>query len=826
MSIISDVAQTPRSTREPSTRWALVGLSLSMLLSSLGTSIANVALPTLAYELGASFQAVQWVVLAYLLAITISIVTAGRLGDLFGRRRLLRAGLVLFTAASIVGGLAPALWLVIAARAAQGLGAAVMMALSVAYVGEIRPKTKTGSAMGLLGTTSAIGTALGPSLGGVLIAEVSWRVIFLVNIPLALVALVLAHRTLPADRAASKTDRVGIDVTGTVLLALTLAAYALALTIGRGQLGALNIALMSAAALGATLFVLAEKRAEKGAAVPLIRLTMFRNPLLSASLATSLLVSTVLMATLVVGPFYLSLALGLNAGLVGLVMSVGPIAAALTGVPAGRIVDRFGTQRTTEAGLLGIASGCVVLSAAPATLGIPGYVVPIVVITAGYALFQTANNTAVMKDATADQRGVFAGTLSLSRNLGLITGASVMGAVFALASGASDISAAPPAAVAAGMRVTFAVAAALVVVAIAVVIGGRALSRMRALAWILALALVPAAVSAQDRDAKPDRGFVLRSADGANSLRLAGLVQLQYAHDWHAGAPETDSLFVNRARVGLLGSVFSRDLRYLLVAELGGEARLLFLTVDYTLVQNWLAVRVGQFKRPFSRSFITMASELSMIDRPLTVGSNVFGDSVDVGAMLHNGSSGPFEYAVGVFRGSAAGDLPDRVDPLLAVRVGYHTRDLDGYRESDLDGGPPRFAIAAAGLIDFDADRDHESFSSGVVDVLLEAYGFSITSAFYIGARQGGPSWSQQHLGAIGHHTQLGYVIAGRVEPVIRYAFLMPTGADDDQHDVAAGLNVYFQGHALKAQVSVSARFLEGRDTPDIHLQSQLSLAL
>jgi MFS family permease len=195
---------------------------------------------------------------------------------------------------------------------------------------------------------------------------------------------------------------------------------------------------------------------------------MFRDPALSASLAMSTLVSTVMMSTLVVGPFYLSRALGLEAAIVGLVLSVGPLVAALTGVPAGRIVDRFGAQPMTIAGLIGVAAGCFVLSSVPATFGIAGYITPIVCITASYALFQAANNTAVMTDLRPDQRGVISGLLSLSRNLGLITGASVMGAVFALASATNNITAARPDAIAAGMRVTFAVAATLMVVALAI----------------------------------------------------------------------------------------------------------------------------------------------------------------------------------------------------------------------------------------------------------------------------------------------------------------------------------------------------------------------
>jgi len=181
-----------------------------------------------------------------------------------------------------------------------------------------------------------------------------------------------------------------------------------------------------------------------------------------------------------VGPFYLSGALALDAAHVGLVMSAGPIVAALTGVPAGRMVDRFGAHRMTVAGLAGMAVGCSLLCVLPMRSGVPGYVIPLVAITAGYALFQAANNTHVMTDVPQDQRGVVSGMLNLSRNLGLITGASVMGAVFALGSATSDMTAARPEAVAAGMRITFAFGAVLVFAAIAMASASRVLSRRAA----------------------------------------------------------------------------------------------------------------------------------------------------------------------------------------------------------------------------------------------------------------------------------------------------------------------------------------------------------
>jgi EmrB/QacA subfamily drug resistance transporter len=448
-------------------RWALTSLALSVLLSSLSTSIANVALPNLAEAFNASFQAVQWIVIAYLLAITTLIVSAGRLGDILGRRRLLLAGIFLFVVASLLCSVAPTLWLLIGARALQGLGAAIMMALTMAFVGETVPKEKTGSAIGLLGTMSAIGTALGPSLGGVLIAGFGWQAIFFINLPLGALTLFLAHRYLPDDHREPKVERAGFDTMGTVLLALTLAAYALAMTIGRGSFGPSNMLLLLAACFGASLFVFAEARSSS----PLIRMAMFRKPELSASLAASTLVSTVMMATLVVGPFYLSRSLGLDTALVGLVVSVGPLVAALTALPAGHLADRLGTQCVTTAGLSGMAVGVFTLSMLPSTFGIPGYIAPIVIITASYAFFQTANNTAVMANISPDQRGAISGLLNLSRNLGLITGASLMGAIFAFGSATTDITSASPAAVATGMRITFAVAGTLIVVALGITAG-------------------------------------------------------------------------------------------------------------------------------------------------------------------------------------------------------------------------------------------------------------------------------------------------------------------------------------------------------------------
>jgi MFS family permease len=444
------MSQEPLST---SARWALTSLALSMLMPSLDTSIANAGLPVLATAFEATFQQVQWIVLAYLLAITTLIVSVGRLGDGFGRRRLLLIGIGIFTSASLACALAPGLGWLIGARAVQGVGAAIMFALTVALVADAVPKSRAGSAMGLLATMSATGTSLGPSLGGLLMTHVGWQAIFLLNVPLGLLNAWLVYRYLPADRATG--PRVAFDYSGSVVLVLTLAAYALAMT-----LEGFTVPLLLASLGGAGLFIVVEMKAKS----PLIRLSLFSDARLSSSLTLTLLVTTVMMTTLVVGPFYLHRGLGLSSTMVGVALSIGPLLSAFGGVPAGRLVDRFGARRIVPGALLGMACGCGLLALLPMSLGLPAYLLPIAVVAVGYALFQAANNTGLMAGVRQEQRGVVSAMLGLARNLGLITGAAVMGAVFALAAG--DPTQAPATAIASGLHITFGVASALMLTAL------------------------------------------------------------------------------------------------------------------------------------------------------------------------------------------------------------------------------------------------------------------------------------------------------------------------------------------------------------------------
>ncbi|MFV3131818.1 MFS transporter [Niveispirillum sp. KHB5.9] len=436
-------------------RWALPSLSMSILLSALGTSIANVGLPAMADGLAVPFGQVQWVVLAYLLAVTTLIVGAGRLGDMVGRRRLLLIGMGLFTIASTLCGLAPTLALLVAARGLQGAGAAIMMAMSMALVGGTVDKARTGRAMGMLGSMSAVGTALGPSLGGMIIGAAGWHGLFLVNVPLGLAALVMVRRHVPDDGRGT-ADARGFDLVGTVLLATALAAYALAMSVGRAD--GSGIALLTASVLLVGLFVLWQGRTPD----PLLRLSLFGDAGLCMALAANLLVSAVMMAMLVAGPFYLMRAFGLAPAAAGLALTLGPCVSAVAGLVSGRAVDRFGPARMVPTGLAGVAAGGLLLAAIGTRWGLPGYLAPIALMTSGYALFQAANNTDVMGGLAAERRGLVSGLLNLSRNLGLITGAAALGPVFALATGTSDMTATAPDMVETGIRAAFLVSGLLV----------------------------------------------------------------------------------------------------------------------------------------------------------------------------------------------------------------------------------------------------------------------------------------------------------------------------------------------------------------------------
>ncbi|WP_309547444.1 MFS transporter [Rhizobium rhizogenes] len=386
--------RTPQMTRTQT--GITVTLSLAMGLASLGTSIANIALPELGKAFSAPVPEVQAVIVAYLGTLTLAVVIAGRLADRYGLRAMLVIGIALFIIATFLCAVAQSLWILVVARGIQGIGAAFLMTLSMALMRHISDKLSVGRAMGLLGTVSAIGTALGPALGGLLIPFTGWRGVFWVQLPLSILALILAVTNLPRD--AGRND----------------------------------------------------------AKTPSLWSVMSRS--LLVNLSVNVVVAGTMMTTLVVGPFYLSIALELPVSQVGLVMAIGPVISIFSGVPAGRLVDAVGSNRMLSIGLALLAIGTLMLAYIPNMIGVAGYVLSIIMLTPGYQLFQAANNTAALADVATDRRGTVSGLLGLSRNIGLIAGASVLGMVFAFGVGSTDVTQASAFAIASGMRLTFLIA--------------------------------------------------------------------------------------------------------------------------------------------------------------------------------------------------------------------------------------------------------------------------------------------------------------------------------------------------------------------------------
>jgi hypothetical protein len=238
----------------------MLGVGAGVFMSTLDASIVNISLPTLVDSFETNLATIEWVVLSYMLVLTSFMLGVARLGDMYDKKKLYMGGLALFTVSSLLCGIAPGVGWLIAFRALQGAGAAMTQALGIAIITEVFPASERGRALGLMGTTVSTGIAVGPPLGGLLIGLVGWRFIFLINIPVGILALWLVKRFVPSSRGKPGQR---FDIPGAALLFLTLAAYALGMTLGQqnGFTDAGVRALLASAVVGLALFLWAERRA-------------------------------------------------------------------------------------------------------------------------------------------------------------------------------------------------------------------------------------------------------------------------------------------------------------------------------------------------------------------------------------------------------------------------------------------------------------------------------------------------------------------------------------------------------------------------------------
>ncbi|WP_327431973.1 DHA2 family efflux MFS transporter permease subunit [Streptomyces sp. NBC_01236] len=407
--------------------WAvLVTLSLGFFMTLLDLTIVNIAIPDMMSDLGTSLDRTLWVVSGYALALSVLIITAGRLGDLRGPRTLFAAGLVVFTLASVACGLAPTATALIVARVVQGLGAALLTPQTMTLIVAVFPAERRGTAMGIWGMVAGLATLSGPTLGGVLVSAVNWRWIFLVNVPIGVAAFVLTFLVVPDIRPA-RAHR--FDLTGVLLSTAALFCLAFGLQEGANyQWGAGIWALLTAGvALGAG-FVLHQRRRQDRE--PLVPFALFRDRNFTAMTALVGLVSVAMLGMVLPFNLYLQSVLHLSPIKAGLVLAPSSLVSMTVGPFAGRLADRIGGKYVLFTGLVCYGAGilALTLTAAPTTAWYA--FLPATLVTGlGVGCIIAPMSTEAMRHIPRHLAGAASGVNNTVRQIGSVAGAAAVGAL-------------------------------------------------------------------------------------------------------------------------------------------------------------------------------------------------------------------------------------------------------------------------------------------------------------------------------------------------------------------------------------------------------------
>ncbi len=401
----------------------LVLVVTATALANLEVGLVNVALPTLAATFGVGPTTVQWVAIAYQLAIVGTLVLFGRLVDLHGGRPLYVTGMAIIALASTLAALSQsALWLILA-RGLLGLGAAMLLATGQALLALAYPADGRGRAFGIMHMAVAIGLMSGPALGGLLITTVGWRMIFLAPLPLALGAGAWAWKVLPAQ---PPRRHESLDVAGAVLICAT----AILLVVGLTGVASLTWAAASAALLLALVAGSAFLVVERRHVAPLVDLHLLRQWPLSAGLLAALLTFIALASNMFLVPFALQDLLGHSPAVAGLVMMAVPLAILPVAPLAGVVADRWGSRVPTTVGLGAITASIIAMARFQATTKLSVAVAVLALYGVGAGLFQAPNNSAILGAAPPERTGSVSAMLALARNLGQVIGVAIASTVW------------------------------------------------------------------------------------------------------------------------------------------------------------------------------------------------------------------------------------------------------------------------------------------------------------------------------------------------------------------------------------------------------------
>lgn len=408
--------------------WAALAIvSVGIFLGTIDNSIVNVSLPILAEALSTDATMVAWVILAFFLASTSLLLTLGRIGDSLGRKRVYATGFLVYTIAIGLSSLAQNVGQLIAFRAIQGVGTAMIVANGVAIVTAAFPANERGKVLGIIGGVVGAGLTTGPLLGGILLYALDWRAIFYARIPVCLAELLAATLVLPDDRPRIR-QALDFDILGTITLFLTIAPFLLAVNQAPrlGLTAPLLWTLLSVSLAFLALFLYVESRARS----PILALKLFRDTTFAGANISNFLYFVAYASLTFLVPFLLIRGMGYPPITAGIIVTTVPLMRIVFAPVAGLLSDRIGSSIPWAAGLFLMAAGLAALRVQTASAGLSDIVWRLMVVGTGAALFEPSNKSVIMGSAPRERLGTASAVLALGRQIGQSMGLTVASAVF------------------------------------------------------------------------------------------------------------------------------------------------------------------------------------------------------------------------------------------------------------------------------------------------------------------------------------------------------------------------------------------------------------